>query len=214
MSNTPSKAEIESLAARLLAAEQATPKAAPGELVKQTVREQIAAEVATQPAAQVEFLARYLCERDSINPDQMLDDNPVRLAWHREDLNAARLLAKLAELAPQQEAQERVYLVNTGEVCNGLEMYERHEQPVPLADFEVLYTAPAPLSDDVVRDAAFESVRKKLCALPRYSFVLDDDGLVRRVQDRTGNWIEFDDAHELFDPVAVDAALAAQGGKA
>ena len=70
--------------------------------------------------------------------------------------------------------------------------------------------APAPLSDDVVKDAAFEAVRKKLCALPRYSFVLDDDGLVRRAPDRTGNWIEFDEAHALFDPVSVDAAIAAQ----
>lgn len=61
-------------------------------------------------------------------------------------------------------------------------------------------------ADSVLEDAAFEAVRKKLCALPRYSFVLDDDGLVRRVQDRSGNWIEFDDAHELFDPVAVDAS--------
>ena len=61
-------------------------------------------------------------------------------------------------------------------------------------------------------DAAFEAVRKKLCTLSRYSFVLDDDGLVRRVQDRTGNWIEFDEAHALFDPVAVDAALATNGG--
>lgn len=74
--------------------------------------------------------------------------------------------------------------------------------------------APAPVSDEVVRDAAFEAVRKKLCTLPRYSFVLDDDGLVRRAPDRTGNWIEFDEAHALFDPVSVDAALAAQGGKA
>lgn len=91
-----------------LGVEQAAPKAAPGEPVKQTIREQIAAEVATQPAAQVEFLARWLCERDRINPDQVLDDNPVRLAWHREDLTSARLLKKLAELAPQQEAQEPV----------------------------------------------------------------------------------------------------------
>lgn len=60
------------------------------------------------------------------------------------------------------------------------------------------------------RDAAFEAVRKRLCGLQRYSFVLDDDGVVRRTQDRTGNWIEFDAAHELFDPVAVDAAIAAQ----
>ena len=81
-----------------------------------------------------------------------------------------------------------------------------------------LYTAPqalaAPLSEDAVQDAAFEVVRKRLCTLPRYSFVLDDDGLVRRAPDRTGNWIEFDEAHALFDPAAVDAALAAQGGKA
>ncbi|MCW0038322.1 hypothetical protein OIO03_22775, partial [Acinetobacter baumannii] len=33
---------------------------------------------------------------------------------------------------------------------------------------------------------------------------------VRRAHDRTGSWIEFDDAHALFDPVAVDAAIAAQ----
>lgn len=59
------------------------------------------------------------------------------------------------------------------------------------------------------RDAAFEVVRNRLCGLQRYSFMLDDDGVVRRTQDRTGNWIEFDDAHALFDPVAVDAALAA-----
>lgn len=60
------------------------------------------------------------------------------------------------------------------------------------------------------RDAAFEAVRNRLCSLQRYSFVLDDDGIVRRAQDRTGNWIEFDDAHALFDPVAVDSAIAAQ----
>lgn len=62
-----------------------------------------------------------------------------------------------------------------------------------------------------VLDAAFDAVRKKLCALPRYSFVLDDDGLIRRAQDRVGNWIEFDEAHALFDPVSVDAARK-QGG--
>ncbi|EPD35930.1 hypothetical protein HMPREF9701_04963 [Delftia acidovorans CCUG 274B] len=79
--------------------------------------------------------------------------------------------------------------------------------------------APAAPAVDALgeRDAAFEAVRKRLCGLQRYSFVLDDDGVVRRAQDRTGNWIEFDDAHALFDPVAVDAARAAQakeGGEA
>lgn len=75
-----------------------------------------------------------------------------------------------------------------------------------------LYTAPQQEAQDATV-AAFEAVRKKLCTLPRYSFVLDDDGLVRRAPDRTGNWIEFDEAHALFDPVSVEAALAAQGGK-
>lgn len=63
------------------------------------------------------------------------------------------------------------------------------------------------------RDAAFEAVRKRLCALPRYSFWIGDHGGVKRVEDRSGAWIDFDAAHELFDPVAVDAAIAAQQGK-
>lgn len=71
-------------------------------------------------------------------------------------------------------------------------------------------TAPAAGDAQIDRDAAFEAVRKRLCAIPRYSFCLDDDGVVRRVEDRSGNWIEFDAAHELFDPVCVDAAIAAQ----
>ncbi len=145
--------------------------------------------------------------------------------------------AALAQAAPQQEAQEPDHSLRTDALCqlaycNGMKAgwnycvdgnevdFARAMEGVSEA-MKVLrelrenapQPAPAPLSDEAVRDAAFEAVRKKLCALPRYSFVLDDDGLVRRVQDRTGNWIEFDAAHELFDPVAVDAALAAQGGK-
>ena len=68
-------------------------------------------------------------------------------------------------------------------------------------------TQAAPVAQEAL-DAAFEAVRHRLCGLQRYSFVLDDDCVVRRVQDRTGNWIEFDAAHEIFDPVAVDAARA------
>lgn len=74
-------------------------------------------------------------------------------------------------------------------------------------------TAPAAGDARAARDSAFEAVRKGLCALPRYSFWNDDNGGVKRVNDRSGNWIEFDAAHELFDSVAVDAAIAAQQGK-
>jgi len=59
------------------------------------------------------------------------------------------------------------------------------------------------------RNEAFEAVRKKLCALPRYSFLIGPHGGVKRYENRSGNWIEFDAAHDLFDPVAVDAALSA-----
>lgn len=75
---------------------------------------------------------------------------------------------------------------------------------------------PATPADDALgdRDAAFEAVRKGLCALQRYSFWIGPSGGVKRVEDRSGNWIDFDAAHELFDPVNVDAAIATQQGKA
>ena len=62
----------------------------------------------------------------------------------------------------------------------------------------------------VARDAAFEAVRKAFCNLQRYSFWLDSRGNVRRCADRSGNWVEFEAAHTLFDPQSVDAAIAAQ----
>lgn len=64
------------------------------------------------------------------------------------------------------------------------------------------------------RDAALEAVRKRLCALPRYSFLSDGYGAVRRVEGKSASWIGFDAAHELFDPVCVDAAIAQQKGEA
>lgn len=65
-------------------------------------------------------------------------------------------------------------------------------------------------------DVAFEAVRKRFCKLPRYSFLLDGKGNVRRVPSFTGNWVEFEAAHTLFDPQSVDAAMAAaqEGGAA
>lgn len=58
-------------------------------------------------------------------------------------------------------------------------------------------------------DGAMEAVRRAFCKLPRYSFHLIN-GSARRVQDFSGNWVEVHKVHELFDPVAVDAARAAQ----
>ena len=60
------------------------------------------------------------------------------------------------------------------------------------------------------RDAGFEAVRKSLCALQRYNFWIDPSGGVKRIEARSVNWIDFDAAHELFDPVNIDAAIAEQ----
>ena len=70
--------------------------------------------------------------------------------------------------------------------------------------------SPAPAPNAL--DAAFEAVRMELCKLPKYSFV-HSAGAVRSLQDTSGNWIEFDEAHKLLDPVAVDAAIAAQSAQ-
>lgn len=63
-------------------------------------------------------------------------------------------------------------------------------------------------------DAAFEAVRKRFCKLSRYSFLLDGKGNVRRVPNFSGHWVDFEEAHKLFDPQSVEAAMAAaqQGG--
>ena len=60
------------------------------------------------------------------------------------------------------------------------------------------------------REAAFEAVRKEFCKIQRYSFLIDSRGNLRRCEDTSGNWIEAEAAHKLFEPQAVDAAIAAE----
>lgn len=64
------------------------------------------------------------------------------------------------------------------------------------------------MSDSREYDEAIEALRRALNRLPRSSFLLDPAGNVRRVDDRYGRWIEWQAAHELFDPEVVDAQLA------
>jgi len=56
-------------------------------------------------------------------------------------------------------------------------------------------------------DSVAEAIRRQFVKLPRFSFHLDARGNVRRVEEASGNWVEFSEAHELFDPVQVDKAL-------
>lgn len=64
------------------------------------------------------------------------------------------------------------------------------------------------MSEERDYDLVVEALRKAICALPRYSFLLDRSGGVRRVPDRSGNWLEFESAHALFDTEAVDNLIA------
>ncbi len=141
--------------------------------------------------------------------------------WLKYEGEARRMIALVRTHvpAPQHEVQEPWGYARKIPGCGwGFCSKRQYEEAVADGDeTKKLYAtpqpAPAPLSDDA-KDAAFEAVRKKLCALPRFSFFSDGYGAVRRIPDGSGSWIAFDAAHALFDPVAVDAAIAAQGDKA
>lgn len=77
----------------------------------------------------------------------------------------------------------------------------------PVAKVEEKPAAQASLTTDQVAEA----MRKRFVKLPRFSFLLGDPTSVRRVPDRYGNWLDFQQVHELFDPVQVDAALRDAG---
>jgi hypothetical protein len=59
-----------------------------------------------------------------------------------------------------------------------------------------------------------EALRQAVVSLPRYSFLLDPKGNVRRVSSRSGNWIELSEVHKLFDPEVVDWFLSRERAKA
>lgn len=64
------------------------------------------------------------------------------------------------------------------------------------------------MADQREYDDAVEALRRALCALPRYSFLLNSGGGVSRVEDRSGGWIAVDEAHKLFEPEMVDWLLS------
>lgn len=119
------------------------------------------------------------------------DVYPVRVPYMDEHTEA--WLACVAEL--RKHLPEFMHLRDmNGIECAVAAIRELAERP-----------APVQASD---RDAAFEAVRQKFCKLQRYSFFLDDKGNVRRTPDYCGNWVEFEAVHTLFEPAAVEAALA------
>lgn len=122
-----------------------------------------------------------------------------------------------AQAAPQQEDQEPVawYVTGCGRLLDEDEAKAEARHIGGTAMAIPVYTAPqpSPTAQGDALDAAFKAVCKRLCKLPRYSFALDSRSNLRRCEDKSGNWIEFDAVHALFDPVAIDASLAAQEGK-
>ena len=60
----------------------------------------------------------------------------------------------------------------------------------------------------MTQDELTEILRKALNQLPRYSFIKDQNGAIRKVPDRFGAFIEWQSAHEMLDPHAVDVLVA------
>ncbi|WP_223308508.1 hypothetical protein [Achromobacter xylosoxidans] len=127
-------------------------------------------------------------------------------------IDHARAEARESAGVGAQQLQERADKVVIANATSNPDLFQEAVKDL-LAAVRMFRPAPAAGDARAARDSAFEAVRKRLCALPRYSFWNDDNGGVKRIDDRSGNWIEFDAAHELFDSVAVDAAIAAQQGR-
>ena len=163
-----------------------------------------------QPAPQGETNAQLDTDSNSPTPGQQRDvAGPVAVGQpvgHGSDSTAGDPSAQRNKLLTVAERNIRSFL-------RGAVFKSESDREAALNCVDVLWEATRAPADGVLDDAAFEAVRKKLCALPRFSFLSDGYGAVRRVPDKSGSWIAFDAAHALFDPVAVDATLAAQGSK-
>lgn len=66
----------------------------------------------------------------------------------------------------------------------------------------------------MTQDELTEILRKALNQLPRYSFVNDRNGAVRKVADRCGAFIEWQLVHAMLDPHAVDVLVASAAKQA
>jgi len=160
------------------------------------------------------------CSGHGVKPGgvALADGRQLLLLESLEAFNSAMSAITQAVVQAEPVAKLSVHMseFDAGEIrkAASISMIWKSVNELPLGDYQ-LYTAPQAQPADAL-DAAFEAVRKRFCKLPRYSFHLDSRGNIRRVTEPSGNWIEFASAHELFDPVAVDAAMAAaqEGGKA
>ncbi|WP_453934676.1 hypothetical protein [Acidovorax temperans] len=182
------------------AEQQAAPKAEPGELSADSLRHQNKLLAETLGAC---ILASGIVRKD-------IDGfTGPELLHFGEDLRS------MLEVAPQQEAQEPVAWLVTW--AGGEHNYvQAHASELPAVDqgrrmagtVTPLYTAPqpAPLSDDVVKDAA----RWRMAALIGNEVMLHPE----KRTHATAVKAYMDATHSGSDLTgAVDAAIAAQGGK-
>lgn len=59
-----------------------------------------------------------------------------------------------------------------------------------------------------IQDEVMEAIRLAFVQLPTYSFLKNASGAVVRQRSKAGDWVNFQDAHELFDAERVDGLLA------
>ncbi|UXC19120.1 hypothetical protein [Comamonas squillarum] len=107
-----------------------------------------------------------------------------------------------AQAEVQAEPVTRVYLVNTGEVRNGLELYERHDGPVPLAEYETLYTAPQAQPADALTQAALDVLaeRRRQVEAEGWTPERDDQYVHGDMASAAGCYAMFTQAYPKGDP--------------
>lgn len=119
--------------------------------------------------------------------------------WYSPDAVREIVAAELRKAQEGREPVGKVWLVVTGETYEGQETYTRHEEFVPFADAECLYTSPPPKSDEV-RDALTNIERQTIQALQAHKAEPDI--------------LELADAMAYVGKLAKDALAAQQKGGA
>lgn len=178
---------------------------------------QARAALAATPAAAPDTLRDIAIEElaqlgYTFDGDRMMPPDFVGELLHVVQTATATGLPAQAVAWRRNRREYHEYEGSAKEDTDGFLVTDYSSRQPPFGDgWEPLYAAPLALTAH--RDAAFEAVRKAFCKLQRYSFFLDDKGNVRRTPDYCGNWVEFEAVHTLFEPAAVEAALAAQAAQ-
>ena len=194
------------------AEQQAAPKAAPGDAIDEAMRERDDAEDFID-ALLDEVLGHERPEWSNLygRADALNDVQERMTSPHKPAVDNAWGQFQSAMAAPQQVAQEPVATLHCNDIgyvwARATEVGKRmrFEQPINL--YTAPQPAPAPLSDDAKDAARYRWLRNKSTVLHGTAWLGSATAYQRDV-----DFLRRDDALAALD-AAIDAALAAQGGK-